>query len=189
MLHWLDPIFVIGNGTSATARANAFTVIKNGNTGISRLPATNKLEVEGNASKTAAGDWLANSDRRIKTDILDIDNSIDLLMKLRPVKFKYTPEYIRLHPSIENRYYYNFIAQEYQQVFPESVQGSGELLNGTNQEILQIDTYNAQIVTIKAVQELIEENKNQKAENERLNKKIDELENEIENIKLMLQKK
>ncbi len=175
-----EPVFVIGNGTSSTATSNAFTVNKNGNTGISRLPATNKLEVEGAASKTTAGDWLANSDRRIKTDILDIDNSIDLLMKLRPVKFRYTPEYIKLHPFIENKYYYNFIAQEYQTVFPESVKGSGELLNGTNQEILQIDTYNSQIITIKAVQELVKEN-------ERLNQKIDELQNELIQIKQLLQ--
>jgi len=175
-----EPVFVIGNGTSSTATSNAFTVNKNGNTGISRLPATNKLEVEGAASKTTAGDWLANSDRRIKTDIFDIDNSIDLLMKLRPVKFKYTPEYIKLHPFIENKYYYNFIAQEYQEVFPESVKGSGELLNGTNQEILQIDTYNSQIITIKAVQELVKEN-------EKLNKKIDELQNELMLIKQLLQ--
>ncbi len=175
-----EPVFVIGNGTSSTATSNAFTVNKNGNTGISRLPATNKLEVEGTASKTTAGDWLANSDRRIKTDILDIDNSIDLLMKLRPVKFRYTPEYIKLHPFIENKYYYNFIAQEYQQVFPESVKGSGELLNGTNEEILQIDTYNSQIITIKAVQELVKEN-------EKLNKKIDELQNELVQIKQLLQ--
>ncbi len=175
-----EPVFVIGNGTSSTATSNAFTVNKNGNTGISRLPATNKLEVEGNASKTTAGDWLANSDRRIKTDILDIDNSIDLLMKLRPVKFRYTPEYIKLHPFIENKYYYNFIAQEFQQVFPESVKGSGELLNGTNEEILQIDTYNSQIITIKAVQELVKEN-------EKLNKKIDELQNELVKIKQLLQ--
>jgi len=117
-------------------------------------------------------------------------------MKLRPVKFKYTPEYIKLHPFIENKYYYNFIAQEFQQVFPESVKGSGELLNGTNQEILQIDTYNSQIITIKAVQELVKENENQKKEiieqkeeNKLLKKRMEELENEMNNIKLLLEKK
>ena len=46
--------------------------------------------------------------------------------------------------------------------FPESVKGSGEYLEDRDQEILQLDSYNAQIVTIKAVQELIKDNEVQK---------------------------
>ncbi|MEN7982654.1 MAG: tail fiber domain-containing protein, partial [Nanoarchaeota archaeon] len=127
-------------------------VILTGNVGIGRAPATNDLEVEGTASKTASGDWLANSDKRIKTDIQDIDNAINTIMKLRPVKFKYTDDYKSKHDSITDDYYYNYIAQEYREIFPESVQGSGEFLDG--EEILQMDSYNAQIVSIKAIQEL-----------------------------------
>jgi len=138
-----------------------------GSVGIGRNPATNNLEVEGTASKTASGDWLANSDRRIKTDIQNIDNAINTIMQLRPVKFKYNEEYKQAHPSINNQYYYNFIAQEYQGVFPQSVQGSGEYLDGV--EILQMDSYNAQIVAIKAIQEL-------KEENDRLKQRIEILE-------------
>jgi hypothetical protein len=39
-----------------------------GSVGVGRLPTANALEVQGNASKSTAGDWLANSDRRIKQD-------------------------------------------------------------------------------------------------------------------------
>jgi|GEM_PF-2686525 len=39
------------------------------NIGLGRTPTTNKLEVEGDASKSSAGDWLANSDARLKTNI------------------------------------------------------------------------------------------------------------------------
>ena len=63
------------------------------------------------------------------------------------------------HPSIKNQFYYNFIAQEYARVFPNAVKGSGEYLEGDSKEILQIDTYDAQIVTIQAVKDLIKENK------------------------------
>jgi hypothetical protein len=52
------------------------------------------------------------------------------------------------HPSLENRYYYNFIAQEFQEVFPDSVQDSGE--NG----ILQLDSYNVRPYLVAAMQEL-----------------------------------
>lgn len=153
----------------------------NNRLGIGRSPGTNNLEVEGNASKTTAGDWAANSDRRIKTDILDIENAAETVLKLRPVMFKYTSEWMQKHPSIENRFYYNFIAQEYQQVFPESVNGSGEYIDGDADEVLQLDSYNAQIVSIKAVQELILENRKQQEE-------IDALKAELEAIKVMLRK-
>jgi len=123
--------------------------------GINRVPTTNCFEVSGGASKATAAAWLANSDKRIKTDIQDINNAIETIMKLRPVKFKYTDEWKNRNPYIKehDHYYYNFIAQEYQKVFPESVQGSGEYIEGDSVEILQIDTYNSQIVAIKAIQE------------------------------------
>jgi len=147
-----------------------------GNTGFGRFPSANRLEVNGSASKTVAGDWLANSDRRIKTDITDITDSYELIKQLRPVKFHYSEEWKRLNPSIEDHYYYNFIAQEYREVFPESVQGSGQYIENDNEEILQIDTYNAQILTIAAVKELIKEN-------ELLRNKLNDLEAMIHQIK------
>jgi hypothetical protein len=146
----------------------------------------NMLEVQGNASKTTAGSWLANSDKRIKTDISNIDDASQLLMELHPVKFKYTVEWKNRHPEIEDHYYYNFIAQEFQQVFPEAVQGSGEFLEGDQNEILQIDTYNAQIVTIKAVQEIIEENKNQAELIQSQQKSLEALQMEVEKLKALV---
>ena len=143
-----------------------------GHVGIAGFPGTQELKVEGNASKTTAGDWLANSDRRIKTDIKEIHNPFEKILQLRPVKFRYSDEWQRRHPKIQDHYYYNFIAQEYQQVFPESVQGSGEYLENDPNEILQIDTYNAQIITIAAVQELIQAN--------------EELKNRIAKLELMV---
>jgi excisionase family DNA binding protein len=119
-----------------------------GRVGIGRTSTANLLEVEGTASKTAAGDWLANSDIRIKTDVEGLDNALDIIDLLRPVKFKYTDEYMAEHPSLEDRYYYNFIAQEFQEIFPDSVQDSGE--NG----YLQLDAYNVRPYLVAAMQEL-----------------------------------
>ena len=47
------------------------------------------------------------SDKRIKTDIQDIDNAFEKIMKLRPVKFKYTDEWKSRNKSIQDIYYYN----------------------------------------------------------------------------------
>ncbi|MBU0764836.1 MAG: tail fiber domain-containing protein, partial [Bacteroidetes bacterium] len=158
-----------------------------GNVGMGRDPSANKLEVEGDASKTTAGDWLANSDKRIKTDIRDITGACQTIMSLRPVKFRYTDQWAKEHPSIEDRFYYNFIAQEYRNVFPESVKGSGEYLEGDKDEILQIDTYNAQIVAISAIQELIRNNGAQQELIESQQKEIGQLKAEMENVKNLLQ--
>lgn len=166
------------------ASSTKFLVNSAGNVGISRTPTTNDLEVAGNASKATSGNWLANSDRRIKTEILDIDNSFETMLKLHPVKFKYTEEWKKKNPSINDVFYYNFIAQEFQEIFPQSVQGSGEYLDGDSKEILQIDTYNAQIVTIKAVQELIKENQQLK---EKV-KEIDEIKAENKELKASIEK-
>jgi hypothetical protein len=158
--------------------------------GVGRLPATNKLEVNGEASKSTAGSWIANSDKRIKTDIHKIENATETLMKLNPVMFHYTDYWKSKNPSIKDHYYYNFIAQEFKEVFPDAVQGSGEYLENDPNEILQIDTYNAEIVTIKAVQELIQ--RVEKLEKENAQLKADklvvenELKAEITEIKKML---
>ncbi len=156
--------------------------------GVNRNPGVNTLEVEGEASKTVASAWLANSDKRIKTDILDIENSFETILKLRPVKFKYTDYWRSKHSSIKDQYYYNFIAQEYREVFPESVKGSGEYIEGDTEEILQLDSYNAQIVTIKAVQELIKENKILHSDVEQLKTENQELKQKLNEIIEMLEK-
>ncbi len=150
-----------GNGVMTSGKSEINAIATNniyqggmsifGNVGIGRAPITNRLEVEGDASKTTAGDWLANSDLFIKTDIETIEG-LSFLSRLNPVKFRYTDEYRTLHPNIEDRFYYNFIAQEFAEVFPDAVKGSGEFL-ANGHEILQLDPYVANIVAIKAIQE------------------------------------
>src|SRR5262249_27869668 len=109
-----------------------------GNVGLSRNSTGNRLEVEGNASKSVAGSWLANSDRRIKTGISTVTNALETLSQVRLVNFRYTDSYRTAHPVIENHSYLNVIAQEFAQVFPDHVKGSGEKLPDGS-EILQVD--------------------------------------------------
>ena len=149
-------------------------------------PNSNTLEVNGDASKTTAGSWLANSDYRIKMQIQDIENARETLMKLHPVRFMYTDEWKERNPSILNKFYYNFVAQEFREVFPESVQGSGEYLEGQPEEILQLDSYNAQIVAIKALQEVILENKEQQKQIETVIQENKQLKSELIELKALV---
>jgi hypothetical protein len=128
-----------------------------GKIGIGRVPETNALEVEGQASRTTAGNWLANSDRRIKTEVQPVTGALQKLDKVRLVDFRYSADYLAAHPGIADQRYLNVIAQEFGEVFPEHVRGSGEKLPDGS-EILQVDTYPLTIYSAAAIQELHREN-------------------------------
>jgi len=143
--------------------------------GINRVATTNAFEVEGNASKSTAGDWLANSDERIKTDVETVKGALDILDKVRLVSFKYTSYYRDAHPSIEDRRYLNVIAQEFRQVFPDYVKTSGETLPD-GEEILQVDAYPLTVYSAAAVQELHELVKDKDAEIAKLKERMSKME-------------
>ena len=147
---------------------NVFT----GKVGIKRTPAVNALEVAGSVSKTTAGSWLANSDRRIKTEVQSITGALEKLDRVRLVDFRYTPEYRSAHPEIEDRRYPNVIAQEFAKEFPDDVKSSGELLSDGS-SILQVDTYPLTIYAAAAVQELHRENQKLQRENEALRREVE----------------
>ena len=66
--------------------------------------------------------FFAHSDKRIKIDIKDVDNSIEKLMQVRPTVYK------KKDITHGNRDQYGFIAQELETVIPEAVStGKGEV--------------------------------------------------------------
>ena len=149
-----------------------------GKVGIGRTPLVNALEVNGQASKSIAGSWLSNSDRRIKADIQPIDSALARINRVRLVDFRYTPEYRWVHPEIVDRRYPNVIAQEFAEIFPDDVQGSGEVLPDGS-EILQVDTYPLIIYSAAAIQEL-------HLENRALKEQIKEQEARLRKLELFL---
>jgi hypothetical protein len=100
---------------------------------------------------------------------------------VRLVDFRYTDDYLKAHPEIENRRYPNVIAQEFQKVFPDDVKGSGQRLPDGS-EILQVDTYPLTIYSAAAVQELHRENR-------LLKKKLDDQEQRLRKLEEILKNK
>lgn len=189
-------LWTTGNGSQQinfVSSANTSTLMLSGNrsgtgrAGVGRTAVINALEVQGNASKTTSGSWLANSDARIKTDVQTIDSALDRLMQVRPVTFRYSDAYLKRHPAIEDIHYYNVIAQEFAEVFPEAVQGSGEYVAGRaetpDNEILQVDVHPALITSIAAVQELAVRLERSEARNAELEARL-ESENSALNAQL-----
>ena len=162
--------------TTATLHPTQILTLNNsGRVGIRRDASTNALEVSGNASKSTSGSWLANSDGRIKTEVNEIENALDRLMRVRPVTFRYTADYLEAHPDIADEIYFNVIAQEFADVFPDAVQGSGDTLPGQEKseenEILQVDVHPALMTSIAAVQELAVRLEHSEAKSQRLERK------------------
>ena len=116
---------------------------------------------------------MANSDRRIKTDVQEITGALEKIKAIRLVDFEYTEEYRQAHPSIDDRRYPNVIAQEFAEVFPDWVQSSEEKIPGEQDKILQVDTYPINIYTAAAVQELAKENAELKRRLDRLEKLVE----------------
>ena len=165
----LNQFQIFGKNLGGAIGPHLVVTRDSGLVGVGRTPTTNPLEVEGDASKTVAGNWLANSDARIKTDVRPLENALDTLAKLRPVAFRYTAEHRAKHPSIEDRDYNNFIAQEYREVFPDAVQEDGEGL-------LMVDTYDVQPYLVRAAQELAAAVADLRQENADLKRRLEALE-------------
>jgi hypothetical protein len=83
---------------------------------------------------------------------------VETLLRVRPVTFQYNDDYRAAHPGVGEQRYYNVVAQEFAEVFPDAVQSSRETLPGAkatrDNEILQVDIHPALITTIAAVQEV-----------------------------------
>ncbi len=108
------------------------------------------------------------SDKRLKTDIKDLDSSIDKLLALRPVKYKMKDKE-NIDKSIEDSNteieQMGLIAQEVQEIFPEIVTEDKEGILGIR--------YTALIpILIKAFKEQQEEIEDLKSRLEKLESKL-----------------
>ncbi|MEO0468785.1 MAG: tail fiber domain-containing protein [Bacteroidota bacterium] len=95
--------------------------IKNGRLGIRREATTNSLEVNGNASKSTAGDWVGNSDARLKTNIQYPDSMIMLkkVLQMKGATYEWNDDKTGIKRP--NGVQYGFIAQDLEKVWPEKV--------------------------------------------------------------------
>jgi hypothetical protein len=157
-----DRLFVIGNGTAANSRRNAVTVMKNGRVGIGRIPQTYRFEVQGDASKSSAGEWQSNSDARLKKNLQPLKSSemLEKLLALQGISYEWNDD--KTGTTRPEGMHYGFTAQNIREVFPT-------LVREDNTGYLQTayGTYDA--ITVEAIRAL--------------NDKIESLTTEVENLK------
>jgi hypothetical protein len=113
-----DPLFVIGNGTSVLAPANALTILKNGMTGYGPITSpTYRIEIPNNADVTGwglANAWKTYSSIRYKEHVKTIPGALAKVQQLRGVEFDWKP-------GNGGRHDIGFIAEELGRVLPEVV--------------------------------------------------------------------
>ena len=140
---------VNSNGEAQWVAPNSILENEIGNVGIGRIPLTNALEVEGNASKSTAGSWLANSDARLKTNIhpLDSEDILQKMLSLRGITYEWDDDVTGSQRPEGTMY--GFTAQNIQKVFPE-------LVEEDNLGFLQTayGTYDA--MTVEAIRALVD---------------------------------
>jgi hypothetical protein len=153
-----NTIFLYGEGNS---------FINSGNLGIGTSTPGYKLAVVGSAAKTDGGSWTVLSDGRLKNLTGNFNKGLVEIAALQPVKFFYKDENPFELPSDQEQI--GFIAQDMQKVFPEAVhQGKDGYLD--------FNMHPVNIALVNAVKELKVENDRLKAENARINERLDKIE-------------
>lgn len=162
------------------AAANLLLNNDGGNVGIGRGPVTNTLEVDGNASKSSAGDWLANSDTRLKKNIqpLNSEEMLEKLLSLQGITYEWSDD--QTGSKRPEGIQYGFTAQNIQTVFPTLVEEDklGFLQTAYG-------TYDAMMV--EAIRALKQENEKLRMENTDIKIQLSAQAAQLEKISVALQ--
>lgn len=120
----------------------------------------------GAAAKPGGGSWSAISDRRLKENIVDYQDGLTQLLKIRPVKYHYNKQ-SGLNASIE---YVGVLAQDLQEIAPYMVRKSALPNDESKTEYLNVDNSAMIYMLVNAVKE-------QQAQIEALKQKIETMGN------------
>jgi len=104
-----------------------------------------------------------SSDRRLKTNITSLENSLDKIISLQGVSYHYIPEYnnIRFDSSRKS---IGFIAQDLEKVFPEIVRTDEDGLKSVEYQLLNaaiVEAIKEQQTTIETLNDKLENQQNQ----------------------------
>jgi len=176
--------------------------------GIKTNAPTADLSVNGVANKTGGGTWAVFSDKRLKENVSDYSEGLDLIMQVRPVNFTYNAKMRQIwgdNESVNGKVFQGVIAQELQEIAPDMVnevqihdavdKGDAdrpETLSDV-ETYLEVDPNKFTYALINAVQEQQEviENQSEKmttleAENQKLKTEMEALTKRLERIEKLL---
>ena len=140
-----------------------------------KIALPNTLSVDGDASKSVAGDWLANSDKRLKKNIKYLDSRIMLknLLAMKAVSYEWNDTSTGF--TRPEGAQYGFIAQDIEKVWPENVKIDP-------QGYLQTAYGTYDFLYVEAIKALHEENQELKLELQENKKAIEGLNLKLERL-------
>lgn len=171
-------IDVSGSGQAGTS------LVVDGNdgfVGVNQLNPSEWLHVNGNglfSGDVTANGTLLTSDRRLKKNIIPVENGLTTIQDLNPVFYSKKASIDATNYDTQE---YGFIAQELQKILPELVQQTNR-----EDQVLAVNYTSLIPILTKAIQEQQQQLDAKTAENNQLQERISTLEQEIAAIKKML---
>lgn len=165
--------FQVGSNTeNSTTR---MTIKSSGNVGIGTKSPSERLSVNGNASKSTAGSWVANSDARLKKNItnLDPEQTLEKLLQLDGVTYEWNDDKTGIDRP--KGIQYGFIAQNIKEVFPSMV-------SEDEMGYLQTAYGSYDAMLIEAIRALKKENEALRGRSREMERKIDGLQTQIDQL-------
>ena len=161
--------FAVGNGSGVGAEATAFAVLYNGNVGIGDPNPAFQLELStDSAGKPSTSTWTVVSDERIKENVRPYEKGLAEILKVETKLFDYNGK--AKYPKLKDNV--GVIAQEIQEIFPETISTFEAKLNEDDEketELLKFDSHALTFALINSVKEL--------------SAKVNELQEEINTLK------
>ncbi len=177
--------------------------------GIKTNAPTADLSVNGTANKTGGGAWAVFSDMRLKENVSDYNEGLNLIMKVRPVNFTYNAKMRQLlgnNKTVDGKVFQGVIAQELQVIAPDMVNeveisavedaadSNTEKESAEAETYLEVDPSKFTYALINAVQEQqntienqAKELSNLATENNSLNEELEELKKRMARLEKLIE--
>lgn len=161
---------------------------ESGKVGINRYASMHTLEINGNAFKSTAGNWLGNTDERQMKNVnyLNSQEMLNKVLQMKGVQYEWDQN---TNASLPQGAQYGFTGQELQKVWPEKVKadenGMLQAAYGDYDPVIveAIKALNAKIERLEAENEML------KSENSQMTaqlKEVTSLKADMEQIKKLL---
>jgi hypothetical protein len=147
-----------------------FNILQNGNVGIGTTAPTERLQVgsSGDGSSALGNAWNTFSDLRFKTNIQELGPVLDLLKRVRAVKFDWK--------NGKGSKQVGVVAQELEQVFPELVTKTG------TEEYRSVEYGRLTTVLLQAIKEQQKKIERHEAENKAMREEIRTLQETVRRV-------
>jgi hypothetical protein len=149
-------IEAFGYGSSGGGKVLAINNLGGGNVGIGTSTPDQQLSVSGGASKTGGGSWSTFSDKRMKKNIMQFADGLDVINQVNPVTFQYNGAggY-----KEDGKQYVGVIAQDMQKIAPYMIEIKDKKLYESDKSTTALLMYDPSALTYILVNAVKEQQK------------------------------